>query len=130
MEIDEEGSKSKYNSGLLEIYRISNILQRCNIYKTKGLLEEYRRELDSLWDELNKDALKLDGSNLDSSAHQIKIKFFDKMINLSAKPSTNPAVHAQNRNRLYYFLREKERALRLIIEDSGKGGSYEDEDDF
>lgn len=109
----EAETKSVFNEGINQIQRIGQSLSRCGYYSKKGLLDDWRWELDYLSRELCVDA--------DSFKFEEELFVVDKLINASFKKACRPLM--------YRFLDRKERLLRRLQEEAGKGGSYIDSDD-
>jgi hypothetical protein len=117
----EETSKtSRFNSAMYEIMSVQSSFNKCKEYKTKGDLHRYLIELQALWDELEKEAYRLEGDDKSKNSICIAINALDKLI------EQHKAI---NRDKLYYWLRRKEVYLRNLWERSGKGGVYDDEDE-
>jgi hypothetical protein len=115
---------SKYNEGLLQIQRLHNIYLRCQTLSVADNLVEWHFELQGVWRELSRDALKL------NPIHQQKIKVFDDHINScfgfeNGIGSVETVI--KDRIKLRKLLMEKEIYLRNIQDLCGKGGSYKDE---
>lgn len=118
---NETNSTSKFNDAVLQIMRLNNMWLNCKHYRTKGNLEAWRWELDGVWTELYSDAIKKEGKDLTKNDYYLKINVLDKLINTSKT----------NRHLLYKYLDLKEKLLRTLQDEAGKGSKYEnDEEDL
>jgi len=112
---------SEFNEAKFQIYRLHNLWQEAKHHRESGNLVHLRWTLDSAAIELSHDAKKLDG-NLkdDKEGYVFKVEELNSEI--------NSAVQNGNLSKLYLKLVEKEKLLREIQEESGKGGRYKQED--
>lgn len=115
---EETNLTSRFNEAQFQIYRLNNSWIRCKAFRTKGEFEQWRWELDTIWSELSYDAKRTSQVPWSKNETHIKIKALDKMIDLASKKN--------NRLSLYKYLDNKEKVLRWLQDEAGKGGSYDD----
>lgn len=121
-----DGAKetSTYNEALYQIMRLNNLWQRCHEYSTGGNLKLWRWMLDRVWMELSTDAIRMDKSSIDDFGKlEEKNKYFKKM-----KEINEEITSAKDFAVLYRALQKKEFFLKMVQEESGKGGKYEDKE--
>ncbi len=103
---DSKKLVSVYNEAQLQIMRLNNIWTKCHNYAQTGNLSAYKWQLDRAWIELSADAEKLNKNH------------YFKAIDL-----INSAIsRSKSDDSLYNLLIKKEIFLKLLQEDSGKGG--------
>ncbi len=143
----DDKSTSQFNEGQLQIIRWHNIKNRCHEYRTHGELAQYGTELDGLWIEMSADAVKLDGKDegknkyfTETEEYQKKLGALYKIIAMEEKRKKNTSVFRSLLNKdkgnplknidgqLYELLTKRERWLRNLQEDAGKGGVKENKD--
>lgn len=116
MDNDENIKESSaFNEGMLQIQRLHNSWMRCNHFSSKGLLKDWRWELDVIWRELSYDASKAEKD------FKTEFKELDVKINVAATKNLGAE--------LYSCLVEKEVLLRELQHAAGKGGKYLDGDE-
>lgn len=109
---DKTVDSSAFNEGMLQIRRLHDSWVRCNHYSVKGMLSDWRWELDVVWRELSFDDKK--GDN----------KFYEKICLLDK--ALQVAFIRGLRSEMYRLLNEKEVLLRELQHAAGKGGKYVD----
>ena len=116
---DYENQISQFNDAVLEIQRLHNIWLAARMYREKGLLRDVIWILDSGEIELSDaiDRLK-EKNNID----------YKKQIDI-LNEKINKANLDKNNLELYKHLIEKERILRKVQQDSGKGTKWKDSDE-
>ena len=107
---EEQPKISKYNAAVAQLYRIDNLWQQFQYYRSLGGMNNYLRaneKLDALYGELGADADSKEIKKLDN---------FKKLI-----------IKYQKKIRLFYqVLLEKELWLRQLQNSQGKGTAYAD----
>ena len=121
--INKSSESSIYNEAILQIQRLHEIWVSCRNNRKKGYYPRWKWELDQAEDELYFDAEKLDKDKKDN-------KFITSLKNINKEIEI--ATKNLSQVQLYSKLREKERILRRVQQESGKGGKYKstDEDDL
>lgn len=112
---------SDFNEAKLQILRLSNAWERCGIAARGGNLTKWNWELDYIWRELSADATN-DDCVEKTDKYPNKIKDINKLI----------AKYKSDRDKLYMLLDKKERILKKLQDEVGKGSkrSSMDEDDI
>lgn len=113
---DKPKEVSKYNEAGLQIMRLNAKWQKIDYLFGKGDLENIKYELDRVWDELVADTSKSQGKNYSYRNQYYRLKI----------------TKSKSYEELYENLLNRLRFLKLLQQDVGKGGVYqeEDEDDF
>ena len=106
---------SKFNDAQLSIARLNDSWVLCKRMIRNGNLTAWKIELDNIWFELFPDVLR----------SQDKDKFLDTNKKLRINISKS-----KNRNELYFYLCRKHEFLRGLQDEAGKGGSYQEEDEY
>lgn len=120
--MDDEISfdKSKYNEAALQIIRLNNLWLRVQECYSKGDLENAKWRLEDIWLELIAD---IDIRPKDEQRIIFKKKYIlNRYLN-----------KYKHNNELYYqVLHKQHQFLKILQNESGKGGVYDDgtEDDF
>jgi hypothetical protein len=109
-----ESESSIFNEAGFQINRLHNAWMNCKRYRTQGDLLSWRWELESIWSELYVDAIRASKDNEEDIL--LGMRTIDKLINRSAQTNNNTV--------LYNLLDKKEKRLRLLQDQAGKGGSY------
>ncbi len=113
---------STFNESALQIQRIGNDLVEAKYHRKKGRLIKYRFILETIEDELYYDAKKLDKNiKEESEKYLYNLKEINKSIDLS--------ILSKDFSKFYQDLRKKERLLREIQQECGKGASYKSADE-
>ena len=116
----EEAQKgSKFNDAVMQIMRLNACWQNCKHYRTSGNLNAWRWELDYAWSELSTDAIKKKGENIHKNEYFILVNALNKLITTSKN----------NSGLLYKYLDLKEKFLRKLQDEAGKGSKYEDSEE-
>ncbi len=125
MERQPEKIISEFNESLFQIQRINNDLVEAKFYRKKGHLKKYKFILETIEDELYYDAEKLDKERKEGSDTYVK-----KLNKVNR--SIDFAIISHEMIKFYNYLREKERLLRRVQQECGKGAKYRgiDEDDW
>ncbi len=121
---EEEKQISTFNESILQIQRLNNDLVEAKYHRKKGRLKNYKFILETIEDELYYDAKILDKRIKDKDRKYItRLRELNEIIDMS--------ILSKNFKDFYLTLREKERLLREIQQNCGKGSSYkrEGEDD-
>jgi len=110
---ESEEKKSKYNAAVSQIYRLDNLFQKAEHYRSVGNLKKWNWILDSIWIELASD------SNTNEN------EIYEKFKSIISK-------YMKNRGIFYQILMRKEIWIRKLQNKQGKGTAYIDdsEDDF
>lgn len=117
--------KSLYNSGLAQIYRMDELTKEVHKKAILGSYIAWNEYLDRLWAELMGDTKNEDAEKIKSFDDKLrKLGFW---VNPNIESFTTPP-------RIYYILRfhqkqvlmEKERFIRQLQNDLGKGTAYAD----
>ena len=101
---------------------LRTLLNDCNRLACAGNLLAWRWKLDAIERELNFDTVKLDDNTLkDKKSYETQLEESDNEISKNLK----------NKFALYKLLQHKEKILRTIQEESGKGTKrvFDDDDD-
>ena len=115
--IDEDNSKtSKYNSGIAQILRLSDLWEKCHKYKLKGDYKNWKTTLDSIWSELARDLIP------DTPRYK-------KYNLLHAKFILDCYNHKSNLNFLYHIMLNGEIDLGRLQNELGKGTALKDADE-
>lgn len=115
---DKEDKISSYNEGFLQIQRLNVAWIKCNNYSTRGQLDKWRWELDTIWRELSNDAKIL------GKKEQFEENSYYKEVNKLDK--TISAAKRLHRSLYYNALNKKEIFLRSLQDSAGKGSKYRD----
>jgi hypothetical protein len=118
---------SKFNDGYLQMLRLNFSWISCKNYSTKGMLEQWKRELEAVWLELSGDAIKLQRHAKGEEPDLTKNIWFKK--NELLNRSINIASKLKKRDALYNLLTQKEIFLRDLQLKSGKAGKYAEKDE-
>jgi len=123
-ETPDSSEKSAYNEGLLQIGRLDSIWRACRTQSTQDDLTGWSLELEAAWRELSRDAEKLGKGNY---INVIK-KYDDLIWSCFVKRDSilGSDISISSRAVLRRILTEKERILRRIQDEAGKGSKYED----
>ena len=111
-----------FNESALQIQRLNNDLIEAKEHKKKGRLRNYKFMLDVIEDELWCDA-----DDLDKEVNEKSEKYTSKLIQVNKE--IDLSILSFNLISFYRLLREKERLLRRIQQECGKGTSYRSMDD-
>ncbi len=112
---------SEFNEAKWQIFRLNNLWIECRRLREHGRLIGVRWRLDSATIELWNDAIRLDKDKKEEEKYTTKLEKLDKEIETCCKN--------KDFNELYKKLIEKERVLREIQEESGKGARYKSADE-
>lgn len=113
METDTPSLKSKFNSAQLDLFRLNNLWQKTHYYAERGLMQKWNIVLDRIYQELSNDTKKDDDKIFDEFQQKIK---------------ELPKNKASSITEIYTILNHKERFLRKLQNQQGKGTSYDDYD--
>ena len=105
---------SAFNSAFLEMQRLHQLWQDCNLYASAGKLEQWRWKLDRVWIEMSGKA-----------ARKNKKHYFD--INNQYNEAIKNAKH--DKQELYDALQNKEIFLRTLADELGLGIKWKDLDE-
>ncbi len=113
---------SDFNEAKLQILRLNNLWEKCATCARSGRLIDWNWELDNIYGELSTDAEKQDEDKKEKETYSHKIKKINGLI----------AKHQKDGNGLYLILRTKEKILKRLQDNAGKGSkrSSDDEDDI
>ncbi len=106
MDETEEIKQSKFNAGVAQLYRLDNLWREANMYSTGGQLGKWNWILDCVWREL---------AIMDEKTIK-KFWRYNKEIVLSRRKNQKGSLN--------YWLSEKERFLRTLQDNSGKGTAF------
>jgi hypothetical protein len=116
----EQGTNtSKFNDAVMQIMRLNACWQNCKHYRTSGNLNAWRWELDYAWSELTPDAIRKKGNNINENEYFTLVKALNKLI----------TMNKNNTGLLYKYLDLKEKFLRKLQDEAGKGSKYEDNEE-
>ena len=122
---DNEGGgnteTSVYNEAAMQIQRLHFAWVNCHSHRTSGELLKWRWELEYIWSELSSDARRIDSNDWNNNCFNVTISSMDKLISM--------CTGSGNAKRLYSFLDRKEKYLKHLQDQSGKGGSYRGEEE-
>lgn len=119
---------SKYGDGYLQIQRLHYSWITCKAYSTKGMLEQWRRELEAIWLELSGDAIRMERKKRgEETIDHSKNKWFVK--NNQLNKAIVLCIRLKKRDALYNVLTDKEIFLRDLQLKSGKAGKYADKEE-
>jgi len=137
--MEETRETAKYNESGLKIQRLHNHWLDVSKFREIGLLDKVKWKLDSIELELEYDAKKIDGNEegyIDNLKEINKsIEGIDKKINLFKIKIAN-ITEEELKNiynvLIYKYLKDKEKILREIQQESGMGSKYvsSDEDEW
>ncbi len=110
----KDDKTSQYNEAMLQIQRLHNTWLSCKNAREKGKLIKYMWILDSAEIELINDIIRVDKKKGEDD---------DKWLDLINTLNKEIKTHANSKNfpRLYSTLIEKEKSLKQIQEEAGKG---------
>jgi len=118
---EKEKLISEFNEAKLQIFRLHNIWLECKHFRETGRLVHWKWKLDTATIELWNDAKRLDNESEEEGNYISSLKKLDKEI-FEAEKQKNLA-------KLYQKLVEKEKLLREIQEEAGKGARYKPVDE-
>lgn len=120
--MEDEKIISEFNEAAFQISRLHNIWLESKGLRERGKLEQYKWKLDSATIELWTDALRLDRDQPkeveEGKGYVFRLTQVDKIIN----ETKDNAI-------LYQKLMEKEKILRELQEECGKGARFKPADD-
>lgn len=116
----EDKQISEFNESMLQIQRLHNHWLDFDKFIKRGDFSSARWELDSIEGELFWDAKRIDRDD-DETGYVKQLFVINKTIKISFFK-----IHPV---KVYNLLREKERLLREIQQESGKGARYKSEDE-
>jgi len=114
MDVQQYSSEniSEFNESALKNYRLAECWNRCNTYKSLGNLKKWKTELDIAADELLPDG-ELLLSELDYKKYSKMLNKINKKIIMAEKENSKAKIT--------FWLRQRERTLRLIQNRIGRG---------
>lgn len=115
---------SEFNEAVFQIQRLHAIWIECKLRRQRGDLPGWKTCLDSAAIELWGDAVKIDARDKNEDGYQKKINALDKEMDYVIEQKDVSSL----RN-LYKLEMIKEKLLRQLQEDAGKGGKTKLEDD-
>jgi hypothetical protein len=115
---------SEFNEAAFQIQRLHSIWVECKMRRQLGDLPGIRTALDSASIELWVDAIKIDDREKKENGFQKKINAVDKEIEYVIEKKDITSL-----KNLYKLLIIKEKLLRQLQEEAGKGGKTKLEDD-
>lgn len=115
----EEEALAAYNEGIYQIQRLNELWNRCNLHSRQGRLNDWRWDLEIIWRELSRDAMRL--PRTDSEISYV-------LENDNLNKALSVAFKLQKPNLIYKLLGEKEVFLRSLQDAAGKGAKYADTD--
>ncbi len=123
--MDESKQISEFNESMFQIQRLHNHWLEFDKFIKRGDFSKARWELDSVESELYWDAKRLD----DDGRKELDKEegFMNQLIN--SNKILQGAFYKGYLNIIYTLLRSKERLLREIQQESGKGARYKDADE-
>ena len=115
--MNEMGEKqtSEFNSAITQLNRLNEGWMDCTKYRERGMFGEYKNKLITIEIELDYDINRL--NNQDNNY----IEEFDKVNQLIEKHAIE-----KNRIKLHSQLIRKEKLLREVQEEAGKGMKFQD----
>jgi hypothetical protein len=117
----EKELKSAFNEGFFQVQRLHYSWAMCRDYSRRGMLDNWRWLLDTIWRELSNDALKLENPEEKENKYFKEVSEIDKVIGIARKFKLKEVY--------YRALNKKEILLRNLQERSGKGGKWVDADE-
>lgn len=123
---------SSFNEALLQISRLDGLWKDCNRFAKQGLLDEWRWTLDTIWRELSADAVRLSGGScLTFELWEKENKYFQAMARIDNSINKTSVLSRikGDKSGFYNILKTKEKFLRILQDESGKGGSYINRDE-
>jgi len=118
----EDKLTSDYNEAAFQISRLQNIKLQCENARANGNLIRYKWKLQSFEIELCADIERLDDDEDDE-----KKRYSKKVEKINNQIAT--AENSKNIKKMFEFLMDKEKLLRLIQEAAGKGSRLRPQDD-
>ena len=112
---------SNFNEAGFQISRLHNSWTHCYTFRVNADFIHWRWELEYIWSELSSDARRLHNVTWSRNQYNILVCGLDKLIQI--------AVNNKDGQLLYKCLDRKEKLLKKLQDDSGKGGSYKDSGD-
>ena len=100
---------SKYNAAVAQLYRLDNLWQLANSYSCSGQLTKWNWILDTVWREF-------------AINDKEDVKEFKEINKKLIRSILTKAL-------FYQLLMEKERFLRMLQDDLGKGTAYRESDE-
>lgn len=114
---DYDVKTSEFNEAKFQIFRLHNSWVECKSRRQNGDLVGLRYALDSVALELNNDAIRVDKTKKEDEDKFVhRIKEIDKKIAEEIEKKEKKSLTI-----LYELLKEKERILRQLQEEAGKG---------
>lgn len=108
---------SEFNEAKFQIYRLHNLWLECKMRRQNGDLVGLRYALDSVALELNTDAVRVDkNKKVEEDKCTYKLEKIDLQIRKEIEMKTKESLL-----NLYELLKQKEKILRQLQEESGKG---------
>ena len=123
--VEEERLISEFNEAKFQIFRLHNLWMECKALRESGKLMGWKWKLDTATIELWNDAGRLDGDEKDDEDG--KDSYIQKLENLDK--DIREAEDKKDFKTYYEKLMWKERLLRKIQEESGKGAKFRPADD-
>lgn len=124
--MSDEKLLSEFNEAIFQISRLHNVWLECKSCRERGNLLGWKWKLDTASIELFNDAKRLDtDGRMIKGEKKEKIKeegYLGQLKKLDEK--INEAEVKKQKGRLYNHLMEKEKLLREIQEESGKGAKF------
>lgn len=129
MQEDAVEIKSKYNSGVAQLYRLDGLWRNTHQYAVKGKYKLWNTILDRLWCELARDL-----SDKEYKEYKEEFDGFDEALSklgeiLDTAPDGWVEITSQqktNRIKQYKILNEKDLFLRRLENHLGKGTAWND----
>jgi DNA repair ATPase RecN len=113
---------SEFNEAVLQIQRLNEIWISCRKNRKTGNLAQWKWELDQAEDELYRDAERLDKENKNSDFID-QLNTINKKVDIKIEDLKRGKVKI---DQYYKDLREKERLLRKLQDQAGKGSKLKD----
>jgi len=122
--IDDKRIESKYNEAQNQNFRISGLWFSSNNFKLEGNFAKWNDALNVIYDELVASFCKI--NNISFTEFKKNVEWL-KFKNLGMKIAFYLKLNEKNKS--YELIRDKEHYIRILQEELGRGGKYEDPED-
>jgi hypothetical protein len=122
--IDDKRIESKYNEAQNQNFRISGLWFSSNNFKLEGNFAKWNDALNVIYDELVASFCKI--NNISFTEFKKNVEWL-KFKNLGMKIAFYLKLNEKNKS--FELIRDKEHYIRILQEELGRGGKYEDPED-